>query len=232
MAFAITKVQCYGIEAEEPVNKRYRQYMILTLTAANTDVDLDLGDNQTGSLGTFWDAVDGTTIGANSLKAIQDIVTRADYFDDFGGTFKDRAQQDSSGGAISVVNSGATTGGADTETVTLSGAATGDTVASVYLSTTASGSVVLQSAASSIATAGQIDLNFSGDPGAGAIARVALLKASGGAGSVSAGAYTVSYANKTPNILFATGDAPTSYAIVLKWILQPQTSPVEYDATA
>lgn len=78
MAFAITKVQAYGIEAEEPLNRRYRQYMYLTLTATSADVALDLGANQTGSLGTFWTAVSGSDIGANALKAIQDIVTRAE----------------------------------------------------------------------------------------------------------------------------------------------------------
>jgi hypothetical protein len=78
MAFAITKVQAYGIESEEPLNKRYRQYMYLTVTATAADVALDLGSNQTGSLGTFWTATSGTTVGAGALQAIQDIVTRAE----------------------------------------------------------------------------------------------------------------------------------------------------------
>lgn len=79
MAFAITKVSAYGFEIEEPLNKRYHQFMFLTLTAAATDVDLDLGDYVAGSLGTFWDAVDGTDIGASSLKTIQDIGSRAEF---------------------------------------------------------------------------------------------------------------------------------------------------------
>lgn len=144
MAFAITKVQAYGIEAEEPLNKRYRQYMYLTLTAANTDVDLDLGDNQAGSLGTFWDAVDGTAIGANALLAIQDIVTRAEVG----------------------------------ESASLS-------PLSYYQGGAASGVV-----------------------------------------------YTVTLANKCPNILFASGSAPTAYTVCLKWVLAPQTAPVYYEATA
>jgi hypothetical protein len=227
MAFALTKVQCYGIEAEEPLNKRYRQYMILTITAANTDVDLDLGDNQDGSLGTFWDAVDGTATGAGGLLAIQDIVTRADYFDSFGGDFLSRAQVDPSGGVITTLNSSASTGGGQAETLTLTGAATADTVIAAYVSTAASGAIALQSAASSIAVANQIAVRFTGDPGAGAVVRVSLEK---GSGTVEAGTYTVTYANKTPNFLFASGDAPTAYAVVLKWILQPQTAPVEYYA--
>jgi hypothetical protein len=230
MTFVVTKVQAYGIEAEEALNKRYRQYMILTITAANTDIDLDLGDNQDGSLGTFWNAVDATATGAGALLAIQDIVTRADYFDSFGGNFLDRAQVDPSGGTLQTLISGTTSGGDAAETQTLTGAATGDTVIAVYVSTAATGSITLQAAASSIATADQITSTWTGDPGTTAKLRVTLRKAAGAA--VEAGSYTVSYANKTPNITFATTDAPTAYVVVLKWILQPQTAPVEYYAQA
>lgn len=80
MTFAITKVDAYGFEIEEPVNKRYHQYMFLTLTAAATDVDLDLGDYVAGSLGTFWAAVDGDgAIGDNSLATIRDIGSKAEF---------------------------------------------------------------------------------------------------------------------------------------------------------
>lgn len=77
MAFAVTVVEAYGIEVEEALNKRYIQYLNLTITAANTDTDWDLGDNVTGSLGTFWTAADGTATGLTALGAIQDIETRA-----------------------------------------------------------------------------------------------------------------------------------------------------------
>lgn len=73
MAFALTKAVGYGVEAEEAVNKRYKQVLLLTITAANTDVDLDLGDYA----GTFWDAVDGTTVGATALAAIKQINVKA-----------------------------------------------------------------------------------------------------------------------------------------------------------
>lgn len=231
MAFVLTKVQTYGIEAEEPLNKRYRQYMILTITAANTDTDLDLGDNQAGSLGTFWNAVDATATGAGALQAIQDIVTRAEYFDSFGGNFMNRAQVDSASTSIFALNSGTSAGGDANETLTLTGAATGDTVLAVYSRVAATGTVVLSSAATSIATADQITAVYTGDPGTTAALRV-LLSRAGGTTTPEAGAYTVSYANKTPNITFASGDAPTDYVVVLKWILQPQTAPVEYYATA
>ncbi len=231
MTFAVTKVQAYGIEAEEALNKRYRQYMILTITAANTDVDLDLGDNQTGSLGTFWTAADDSATGAGALLAIQDIVTRAEYFDGFGGNFMDRAQVDSASTLVTALNSGASTGGAAAETLTLTGAVTGDTVLGATIVTAGSTATFLAAAASSIATSGVYPVTFGANPGTGAIIRVAIKRAAGTT-AVEAGTYQVSYANKTPNILFATTDAPTAYAIVLKWILQPQAAPVEYYAAA
>lgn len=144
MTFALTKVQAYGIEAEEPLNKRYRQYMYLTITAANTDTALDLGSNQTGSLGTFWTAVSGSAPGSGALQAIQDIVTRAEVG----------------------------------ESASLSSL-----------------------------------INFQGS-------------------SATGNAYTVTLSNKTPNITFASGSAPTSYTVTLKWVLQPQTFPVSYYAEA
>ncbi len=73
MAFALTDFQSYGIEAEEAVNKRYKQVAIFSITALNTDVDLDIGDYS----GTFWTAVSGSEPGTTALKAIKDIQIRA-----------------------------------------------------------------------------------------------------------------------------------------------------------
>lgn len=231
MTFVVTKVQAYGIEAEEPLNKRYRQYMYLTITAANTDVALDLGSNQAGSLGTFWTAADDTATGAGALLAIQDIVTRAEVFDSWGGEWNSRAQVDAASTLITALNSTASTGGTAAQSLGLVGAVTGDIVLGATVVTAASGAVALQVAASSIATAAVYPVTFTGDPGSGAVVRVALKRAAGTT-AVEAGTYQVSYANKTPNFLFASGDAPTSYEVILKWILQPQTAPVEYYAQA
>lgn len=87
MAFAITKIQAYGIEVEEPINKRCVQKVILTLTALAADVDLDLGDSASGALGVFWTAAGGSVVGAKSLTAFRDIATKAEAFDTLGGSF-------------------------------------------------------------------------------------------------------------------------------------------------
>ncbi len=231
MTFAITKVQCYGIEAEEALNKRYRQYMVLTITAANTDTALDLGLNQSGSLGTFWTAAGTGTPGAGALLAIQDIVTRADYFDSFGGDFMSRAQVDGARTAVTALNSGASTGGSTSETLTLTGAVTSDLVLGATIATAGATATYLAQAPSSIATSGVYPVIFGANPGTGAVVRVAIARAAATT-TPEAGTYQVTYANKTPDIVFASGDAPTAYAVVLKWILQPQTAPVEYYAQA
>lgn len=229
MAFAITKVQCYGQEAEEPINKRYRQFMMLNITAANTDTDLDLGDNQTGSLGTFWDAVDGTDIGAKALLAIQDIVTRAESFASWGGNaLLSRQQGDVSG--LVAYTSAASAGGNATENLTVTGASVGDTV--LAATKVAAGANAEPLVALGAVSADAISVTFGGDPGAGATVRFLIQKVSTGSVTPNAGQFTVTFANNTPNFTFASGDAPTSYEVSLEWILQPQTAPVEYYQTA
>ena len=72
MAFALTSIKAYGVEAEEPLNKDYRQFVELNITGLATDVDLDIGDYTTG---TFWSAIGTTSDQAKALllalKAIQ-----------------------------------------------------------------------------------------------------------------------------------------------------------------
>lgn len=84
MAAAVTKVRAYGVEAEEAVNKRYIQRLILTITGLAADVDMDIGDYLNGSLGTFWTAAGGSATGAVALKALQDIGRRADFMSILG----------------------------------------------------------------------------------------------------------------------------------------------------
>ncbi len=179
MTFVVTKVQAYGIEAEEPINKRYRQYLILNVTAANTDVDLDLGDNQTGSLGTFWTAADDTTVGAQALFTIQDIVTRAESFDSFGGDIFNRVQADAASTLTTALNSSASSGGSASETLTVTGLQTTDTVISAYLVANGASGLYLSEAASACSASGQYAVTFDQNPGAGAIVRVGITRAAG-----------------------------------------------------
>lgn len=81
MAFALVAARAYGIEADEATTKKFTQYLRLDITAANTDIALDLGTYA----GTFWTAVGGTEPGATALKTIKDINIRAKQLFDVKG---------------------------------------------------------------------------------------------------------------------------------------------------
>ena len=81
MTFALTSFECYGAYRDEPLTNLAHQYARFTYTAANTDVDLDIGDYS----GTFWTAVGGTAPGITALKAIKDINVRAKTYLSVGG---------------------------------------------------------------------------------------------------------------------------------------------------
>ena len=230
MAFALTKVRGYGVEAEEALNKRYRQYLILNITGANTDVDLDIGDYTSG---TFWTAI-GTsaTAAAALLAALKDIQTRAEAFLGVQGTgIATRQQVDASRTIVTALDSSASAGGSATETLTVTGLLTTDTVLGATIVEDGANSVYIREAAKTCAVNGQYIVTFSGDPGAGLELRVSLSRAST---TPEAGTYQVALDGTNtliPNILFASGDAPTSYRLVLSWILKDGQVPVEVDAT-
>ena len=77
MAFALTKFSLQFEGTDSAGKYRGRQYATLHITAANTDVDLDIGDDS----GTFWTAAlaDGTygslaTEAQAKLQEIDDVV--------------------------------------------------------------------------------------------------------------------------------------------------------------
>jgi hypothetical protein len=226
MAFVLTKAQIYGIEAEEAVNKRYQQKAILTVTAANTDVDLDLGDL---SPGTFWNAVDATSVGAAALSAFKDISSRAESFTGVGGSsIAGYAQGDASIPQVTALTSAASAGGSATETLTVTGLLTTDTILGATIVEDGATPAYIQEAAKTCAVNGQYIVTFSADPGAGAEVRVIISRA---VTAVQAGTYQLSMDatyTQMPNILFLSTDAPTSYVIELSWSLKAGEQPVEY----
>ncbi len=230
MTFALTAFQAYGIEAEEAVNKRYKQVAILTITAANTNFDLDLGDLAPG---TFWDAVDGSEPGDTGLAAFKDINTRALSFIGVGGTgIAGYAKADASIPTISLLDSNASSGGNASETLTVSGLLTSDTIVSARVTTAGANNVAVRTFAKTCAVAGQYITVWTADPGANAVVTLGVQRATT---TVQAGTYQLSMDStytQMPNLLFLTGDAPTAYTIQLEWVLKPGQSPVEVYASA
>jgi hypothetical protein len=229
MTFALTKVRAYGIEAEEPINKRYQQKLILNITAANTDVDLDLGDYS----GTFWTAVGATEPGITALKAIKDIQIAADSFVGLGGTsLAGYVQGDSSVPVVQTLNSAASAGGSANETLTVTGLLTTDTVLSAIMITEGANNVAVKTFAGTVAVANQYPVEWTADPGAGAVVKVAFSRATT---AVQSGTYQIamnSTNTQLPDILFLSGNAPTAYVLELSWILKDAQQPIEVAATA
>lgn len=228
MAFALTEFQSYGIEAEEAVNKRYKQVAILTITAANTDVDLDIGDYS----GTFWTAVSGSEPGTTALQAIKDIQTRALSFVGLGGSsIAGYSQGDASVPVVQALSSSASAGGSANETLTVTGLLTTDTILSAIMTTEGANNVAVKTFAASCAVNGQYAVEWTADPGAGAVVKVCFSRATT---TVQAGTYQLAMDGtntQLPNILFLSGDAPTAYKLQLEWVLKSQEQPVEcYEA--
>ncbi len=234
MTFALTKARAFGIEVEEPRNKRYLQYLVLNITAANTDVDLDLGDHVAGALGTFWTAVDGSEPGDTALKAIRDIALRAEAFLSVQGTgLSTRTQEDASRTTVVAIDSAAAAGGSATEVYTVTGLLTTDSILSVTQFVDGAGAAVgilsYGSATGQAAANNALSVVYNADPGAGAKIRVVVTRAST---APEAGTYILSLGTMAPNILFITGDAPTALTLVLCWYLKDAEEPVSVYATS
>lgn len=227
MALALLSVRGYGIEAEEALNKRYRQFLIIKGTAANTDATHDYGTYA----GTFWTAVGATEPGVTALLAIKDIQTRSEAFLDGQGIgLATRAKIDASRPSEVIINSAASAGGAATETLVVTGALTTDSVKTVSQYVKGANGTALISwggATGVIAVADALPVEWTANPGAGAKVRLVVSRTTT---TPDAGTYQLALDatnTRLPNISFASGDAPTAFTIVLSWILKDSTAPVE-----
>jgi len=226
MAFSLTSMKAYGVEAEEPLNKEYKQFVELNITGLSTDTDLDIGDYTSG---TFWTAIGTSSDQAKALLAtLQAIQVRAKCFNGASGLGISTKQQ-VAGPGILALDSAASVGGAATETLTVTGLLTSDSVLSVtQFQKGANGTALIDygNASGQVGTAGQLDAEWTANPGAGAKVRVLLSRTVTTPG---AGQYILTLDSThtlIPNLLFASGDAPTSYSLVLSWTLKANEIPV------
>lgn len=96
MAFALTKFAAYGTQIQSVTSKRGVQIAELTITAANTDTDLDIGDLTPG---TFWTAVAGA-LATTALAHLATIVANSRELVAVRGTaFLDRLKSAAGAGA-------------------------------------------------------------------------------------------------------------------------------------
>ncbi len=233
MTIALTKVTAYGIEASEPLTKRFQQYIILEGTGANTDVDYDLGDLVAGSLGTFWTAVGGTEPGITALSAMRSVQIAAKTFEGATGIgLLTRTRYPASIPVVQALTSAVYAGGSATPTLTVTGLLTTDTILGATQIAKNANSLPLIGAASACTVADQYAVVYSADPGASGTVRVEFSRATT---AVQSGTYQLTMdttATNLPNILFVTGNAPTTWKFVLQWALKDNEGPIEAYAAA
>lgn len=230
MTMALTKARAWGVETEEPVNRRYLQYLRLQITGANTDVTYDFGQHVSGSLGTFWDAVDGSEPGDTALKTIRDIAKRAEAFLWIAGTgLSTRTAEDATRTVVQALTSEVYAGGSATPTLTVTGLLTTDTILGATQIAANANTLPLIGAAATCGTNSQYAVVYSADPGGSGTVRVLFSRATT---TPEAGTYIQSLGTLAPNILFASGDAPTTMDLTLCWMLKDNEEPVAVTATS
>lgn len=221
MTFALTSFAAYGVERDEGLTNLFHQYARFTITAANTDVDLDFGDYS----GTFWTAVGGSTVGAVALTAMKNIQVRALTYIGLGGNnIAGKVQADASYTNYVALASTASSGGAATEAVTVTGLLTTDTILAVSQKVKGANSTALNGYNTQIADG--LTLSWTGNPGASSVSTVLVSRT---VTAVQAGTYQLAMDATNvnlPNILFVTGDAPTALVIELEWLLKNNETPV------
>lgn len=213
--FSLTKYNAYGFVIDSDVRKRAVQRMTLHITAANTDTDLDIGDDT----GTFWTAVQADTtygaLGGKALATIQAIDDNVYALNNLGGLEEWRrgaTSCESVHGSCDTAATDETT--ASYDEVTCSGLLTTDTVRAVTMKTASAGNAALTGW--TVSAAGLMGLWFTSPPGATGVARVAYTRAD-------TECYVVdSISSGRPNLTFVSGSAPTSYVLTLEWELKDE----------
>lgn len=219
MAFSLSAFEAMPVELGGAQVRRAIQRVVFHVAGTASDVDLDLGDFS----GTFWSAADGTDLGAAVLAEIQKIVAQVSYrtgvyCPEIDALTRAPAEE------VDYLDSAASTGGNANETLTVTGLLTTDKILGVTIQTMGANSVTIEDYESAAGTAGQLDVTFSGDPGAGAVVRVAIERE--GAATVDSGEYTLSFQNNLPNYTLPTGEGLTSYKVVVDFHLLPNILPV------
>jgi hypothetical protein len=227
MAFALTSIKAYGVEAEEPLNKDYKQYLEANITGLATDIDLDIGDYTSG---TFWTAIGTSSDQAKALLlALKAIQIKAKSFTGVSGVGLSTKAAIQGPGALSL-DSNASAGGAATETMTVTGLLTTDTIRAVsqfVKGANGTATIAYGNASGAVTVANQLPVEWTANPGAGAKVRVAIQRVSGV--TPAAGQYAISMDSTNtfvPNLLFASGDAPLVYSLVFEWTLKANEIPV------
>lgn len=232
MTRAVTEFEARAIRIDGALSGRNLQMVRIKGTAANTDTAFDIG--ATG--GTFWAEADGTATGLAALNALKSIQTKVKALLSFDGKgITDRQKIDATYPSITKLDSAASAGGNATETMTVTGLLTTDTILSVCQFVDGAGAAVgilaFGGATGVCSVNDQLSTTWNADPGAGAKIRVAVQRDST---TVNAGQYKA-VQNTTsfiPDLTFASGDAPTAFEFIAILLLKDGELPAEYEVAA
>ncbi len=206
MAFALSSAKVFPLETEASFRSTFPHIAIIGLTAANTDTALNLATL----------AAADTTYG----PYITELLNKADKL--LGYFFLE--SQRSSGAVVKALDSSASAGGAATETLTVTGLLTTDTILGATIVEDGANSVYIREAAKTCAVNGQYVMTFSGDPGAGLELRVLVLREGGAANGTD---HVLSGTAAAPVFTFAGGgDTPTALTLCLLVNIKKDYGPV------
>lgn len=212
MTQAITTWEAFGWERDEPVTNRFRQVMVIRTTGLNTDTVYDFDQNS----GTFWTAVGN----ANALATIKNIATIAKCFLHLMGPEVEAKTK--SGGGVLLVLDGVAGSGAASVAVTATGLLTTDVILAITQNVKGGNSLPLLGYNSVVSDG--FTAVYSADPGAGGHLKTTVYRPSGG--TPQKGQYVETVVNTRPDVVFASGDAPTAATFWMEWDLQPGQRPI------
>lgn len=214
MTVALTNVKVYPIENEDWARRHFLHAVEVTASAANTDTSVALGTLAAA------DAVNGPYLTTVLNKAERIILAAVDGLTRVGGGLN-----------ITKLDSAVSVGGNATETMTVTGLLTTDTILGVTQFVDGAGAAVgilaYGGATGVCSVADQLSVTWNADPGAGAKIRVAVERVAA-AGPTIAGEYSYSQASLTdPTFTFpGLTLTPTTIKMFLLVMLKPGMTPV------
>lgn len=222
MSRAVTAVEAFGREIDEPITKRFQQVLHLSVTGLATDTAYDFSN----AAGAFWtDALADVTYGSvatQALAVLRAIQAGAKNF--LSVQSPQLAPKTVMGATIQSIN-GTVASGSATPAVTVTGLLTTDVILSVTQTTKGANSLPLLGWNSQVA--GGITAVYSADPGASGVLQVTFLRPAG-TQTPGKGQYLVSVSSSVPNLTYASGDAPTSAEIYMAWDMRDGSHPTKY----
>jgi hypothetical protein len=219
MAFQLQAFKANALLYAEANRNRVRQTADFLIASAATDTALDVANDTTGSLGTFWTAViaDSTygSVGTAALAVIQNIVNLCKNLDDVSSEVLLGKTRVGTSSIMSFLSAAVGTG--PTVTATVTGLLATDTVLAVTQQVANANTVVPVAFGTPAANA--LPLTYAAaNGGSGQV--LVLVNRTTGTIVPTTGAFDLTVSGHLPLITFASSNAPTTQLLHLEWLMQ------------